>query len=376
MPNKLVLIISAIAIFDLSLIGILSWIKSKKTPYYFWLGWMFIATAIAILDNTHIFVGKGTIILYHIALFFNLAWGAYLISFVKCLRHPNNSSIKINWTLFIPAFLYFPFFILTLIQPHWANDTIRLAEEGKMTPFGVYYNLSICVYTIFSNAFLLWQEYYRDMKLEISNFQHKLIKEVLWTMLVLQLFAFVPFIFKFDIKYVILYMPVFGQIFFLYIFIKMTFSPNAAFNHEAHSEKYLENGTKYSTIKLNEQSAEVILEKIHELMETQKPFLDFDYTLSHMAKDLKVSPNILSMILNSKLNNSFPDFINSFRIKMAIQLLEKANKKNLTIEAIAYDSGFNNRTSFYNAFKKQTGKLPREYLKNENEKEYEQKEVV
>jgi len=159
MPDKLVLIISAIAIFDLSLIGVLSWIKSKKTPYYFWLGWMFIATAIAILDNTHIFVGKGTIILYHIALFLNLAWGAYLISFVQCLRYPNDISIKINWKLFIPAFLYFPFFILTLVQPQWADDTIRLAEVGKLTPFGMYYNFSICTYSIFSNAFLLWQEY-------------------------------------------------------------------------------------------------------------------------------------------------------------------------------------------------------------------------
>lgn len=374
MPDKLVLIISAIAIFDLSLIGILSWIKSKKTPYYFWLGWMFIATAIAILDNTHIFVGKGTIILYHIALFLNLAWGAYLISFVQCLRHPNDISIKINWKLFIPAFLYFPFFILTLVQPQWADDTIRLAEVGKLTPFGMYYNFSICTYSIFSNAFLLWQEYSRRKKLEISKIQHKLIKEVLWIMLVLQLLAFIPFIFKFDIEYIILYMPVFGQIFFLYIFIRMTFSPNSPFNYENLSEKYTENGTKYSTIKVNEQSAEAILERIHELMEKQKPFLDFDYTLSQMAKDLKVSPNILSMIINSKLNNSFPDFINSFRIKMAIHLLEKANKKNLSIEAIAYDSGFNNRTSFYNAFKKQTGKLPKEYLKNEKEKEL--KEVV
>lgn len=374
MPEKIVLIISAIAIFDLSLIGILSWMKSKKTPYYFWLGWMLIATAIAILDNTYIFVGKGTIILYHIALFLNLAWGAYLISFIQCLRNPNDIVVKINWILFIPSFLYFPFLFLTLVQPQWANETISLAEAGKLTPFGMYYNFSICSYSIFSNAFLLWQEYSRHKKLEISRTQHELIKEVLWIMLALQLLAFIPFIFKFDIEYIILYMPVFGQIFFLYIFIRMTFFPNSPFNCEDLSEKYIENGTKYSTLRFNEQSAEVILENIHELMEKKKPFLDFEYTLSQMAKDLKVSPNILSMIINSKLNNSFPDFINSFRVQMAIQLLEESNRKKPTIEAIAYDSGFNNRTSFYNAFKKHTGKLPKEYLKNEKENEL--KEVV
>ena len=88
-----------------------------------------------------------------------------------------------------------------------------------------------------------------------------------------------------------------------------------------------------------------------------------------MAKELKVLPNQLSMVINSKLNCSFPEFVNSLRVKTAIELLDKANKHNMTIEAIAYESGFNNRTSFYNAFKKETGKLPSEYLrKDENEK--------
>jgi len=73
------------------------------------------------------------------------------------------------------------------------------------------------------------------------------------------------------------------------------------------------------------------------------------------------------MILNSKLNSSFPDYINAMRIKTAISLLNDFYKKHLTIETIAYECGFNNRTSFYKAFKKQTGKLPTDYLKNKVE---------
>jgi len=59
----------------------------------------------------------------------------------------------------------------------------------------------------------------------------------------------------------------------------------------------------------------------------------------------------------------FRDFINSYRIRHALTLLDDFEKKNLTIESVAYESGFNNRTSFYNAFKKQTDKLPSAYLK-------------
>ncbi|MPN36528.1 hypothetical protein SDC9_184037 [bioreactor metagenome] len=69
------------------------------------------------------------------------------------------------------------------------------------------------------------------------------------------------------------------------------------------------------------------------------------------------------MVINTKFNTNFPDFINSYRVQYALNLLAVIEEKNLTIESIAYESGFSNRTSFYNAFKKQTGKLPSEYIK-------------
>lgn len=370
MSDKLVIIISGSAVFDLILISILSWYKSKNKPANFWLGWMFFATATAILDNTHIFVGKGTIILYHIAIITNLAWGGYLIAFTKSLRNPEQKKLTFNWKLFIPAYLYLPFFVLTIIQPHWAKNTLTLAESGGMTPFGIYYNFSICVYTIFSNIVLLWQEYSKRFKFDIASLRHKRIKEILWFMLALQLLAFIPFMFKFNVNYIILYMPIFGQIFFLYIFFRITFSAELLF--ETNSEKSVEANIKYATIKLNDDKTEEIRARIIELMHTEKPYLKMDYTLTEMARDLKVVPNMLSMVINSKLNCSFPEYVNSLRIKTAIELLKKAGKNNLTIEAIAYESGFNNRTSFYTAFKKETGKRPSEYLKEELEK----KEVI
>jgi AraC-like DNA-binding protein len=368
MNDQLVIIISGSAVLDLTLIAILSWFKTKNRPANFWLGWMFFATAIAILDNTHILVGKGTIILYHIAIFFNLGWGGYLIAFTNSLRKPRVSQLKIDWRLFIPAYLYFPFFILTFIQPHWSTDTIQLAEAGEMTPFGMYYNFSICAYTILSNVVLLWQSYFRKQKFNICELQQKRIKELLWVMFALQTMAFIPFMFQFDMHYIILYMPIFGQIFFLYVFFRISYSSELLFENNST----VETTAKYATIHLNDDRTEEIRSQIIELMNVEKPYLKMDYALTEMAKDLNVLPNQLSMVINSKLNCSFPEYVNSLRIKTALELLDKASHNNLTIEAIAYESGFNNRTSFYNAFKKQTGKLPSEYLK----KDKNQKEVV
>ncbi|MFT3751839.1 MAG: hypothetical protein QM800_02835 [Paludibacter sp.] len=150
MGDKLIIIISGSAVLNLTLLSAISWFKSKNKPSAFWLGWLFFATAAAILDNTLIFIGAGTIFFYHLGVATNLAWGGYLIAYISSLRNPAEKAIKFNWKLFIPAYLYLPFLILTLLEPQWGKDSIKLAKVGKMTPFGIYYNFSICLYSIIS----------------------------------------------------------------------------------------------------------------------------------------------------------------------------------------------------------------------------------
>ena len=47
MSSILVIILSCLPIFNLSLISVLSWVKSKNITSYFWLGWMCFASAAA-----------------------------------------------------------------------------------------------------------------------------------------------------------------------------------------------------------------------------------------------------------------------------------------------------------------------------------------
>lgn len=355
MNEKIVVIISACAIFNLTMISALSWIKSGKNPSYFWLGSMFFAAAMAILDNICIYTGHGSIILYHIAIILNISWGAYLILFVKNLRSTGKVFGTFDWKLFIPSLLYIPFIVLCIIKPYWAQNTISFAEQGKMTVIGILCNLVICFYSVITNIYLLRKVYTN------KDYSSK-IKELLWVMLILQLMAFVPFIFRFNLEYIILYMPVFGQIFFLYIFYRLTHSTHLFHDAETTFKINYEKTTKYATVKINNDKAEAICTEIKKLMDIEKPYLRMEYTLTEMAKELSILPGTLSMILNSKLNTSFPDYINSFRVKTAVNLLNDFYKKNLTIETVAYECGFNNRTSFYKAFKKQTGRLPSDYI--------------
>ncbi len=79
-------------------------------------------------------------------------------------------------------------------------------------------------------------------------------------------------------------------------------------------------------------------------------------------EELDISQHQLSEILNNSLGKSFTDYINIARIEESRQLL--IHKRDASILEIAFESGFNSKSSFYNAFKKFTGKTPGEY-KNE-----------
>lgn len=123
---------------------------------------------------------------------------------------------------------------------------------------------------------------------------------------------------------------------------------------EAHSVKYQRSA-------LTHDQANRIAEKLTAHMQQHQSYLDPDITLGKLAEGLQVSPNYLSQTLNDTLGMSFFDYINHWRIKDARKRLEMTED---SILEIAYAVGFNARSSFYKAFKMETGQTPAAYRKH------------
>ncbi|WP_316813701.1 helix-turn-helix domain-containing protein [Pedobacter heparinus] len=89
----------------------------------------------------------------------------------------------------------------------------------------------------------------------------------------------------------------------------------------------------------------------------------YDQTLSlkQMAEALKLSPHVLSEVINRYYNKSFFDVVNSFRVEEAKKQLKQIEQLNYTIEGIGYSCGFGSKTTFYRAFKKHAGLTPSEF---------------
>ena len=82
-----------------------------------------------------------------------------------------------------------------------------------------------------------------------------------------------------------------------------------------------------------------------------------------ISKQINLSEGYLSQIINSNTDNNFNEYINNMRVENAKKLLLDDEYFKYTITAIGLESGFNTKTSFYNAFKKITGHTPNNYKK-------------
>ncbi|ATN05571.1 quinolinate synthetase [Chryseobacterium indologenes] len=101
--------------------------------------------------------------------------------------------------------------------------------------------------------------------------------------------------------------------------------------------------------------------QLENIMVLQEPYLDSELNLIKLAEMLSVSTHHLSYVINTGFNKNFFQYVNEFRVEYAKILLKKDSK--LSILGIAYESGFNSKTSFNTTFKKVTGLTPSEFKK-------------
>ncbi|MEL6254075.1 MAG: helix-turn-helix domain-containing protein [Bacteroidota bacterium] len=113
---------------------------------------------------------------------------------------------------------------------------------------------------------------------------------------------------------------------------------------------------RYNGKKIEGQKADELIEKLKGKVEAEQLFLQPNLKLEELARSLNISRHQLSQLLNDNLGKSYSLFINEYRIEYAKGLL--LQEENLSIEAIAYEVGFNSKSSFYSIFKKLSGETP------------------
>ncbi len=247
------------------------------------------------------------------------------------------------------------------------NNTI----EGKLS---IIFGLFIAFFYLVV-MFLELRKYKQLLLENYSNkfaFNYKWLYQLLILLSIIFCFSFFKQAYKFygtnveilNILRVILTLALLG--FLTWIVLKSMYNPDLFRNINSEhtlAKKILieENITNKS-----EKDSREDINRLLEFMESEEPYLDATLTLQKLAEKIERPNRDVSILINHNLNQHFFDFINQFRIQKAQNILLNPKNNQLTIQQIMYDVGFNSKSSFYTAFKKQTGVTPSEYKKNKD----------
>jgi AraC-like DNA-binding protein len=111
---------------------------------------------------------------------------------------------------------------------------------------------------------------------------------------------------------------------------------------------------------VNMEKAEAL--RLH--MAKNQPYLNPDLKVNDVAEALDMHPRSLSLLLKHAYETNFPDFVNSYRVLNAQEMILN-DTSNKTMFEILLDSGFNSKSVFNAAFKKHTGMTPSEYRRKQ-----------
>ena len=115
---------------------------------------------------------------------------------------------------------------------------------------------------------------------------------------------------------------------------------------------------------LDPETSSAIQTRLIFLLDVEKIFRDGNLTLLSLSEKLDITPHQLSWIINDKMNQSFSNLINRYRIEDVKKRLADGGKNDATILQMALDSGFSTKTAFNRAFKRFTGLTPSQYRKS------------
>jgi len=127
---------------------------------------------------------------------------------------------------------------------------------------------------------------------------------------------------------------------------------------DAITQTLADQKTRY--LELDVTAAQLLTQELTKLMQDKQLYRQNELSLPDLAQSLGISVHQLSELLNVHLGQSFYEFVNGYRLQFACNML-KNSKCQLRILDIAFEAGFNNKNSFYRAFREGLGITPNQY---------------
>ncbi len=305
----------------------------------------------------------------------NFAFGPLLLLYLDAQR----TKPKLQrwwWVHFIPAILMFlhflPFYVLKSSQ--------KISIWQGETPFPDF--LLFDFFTNFRDyrffgpvmiIYVIWMIWLlRKMTFEENTDGQALQFEYRWTSIIIAMYSLFVlsylsyFIFSTSPNFELYHDYIISAIMTLtvYVIAYLVFQRPQIIHGQIHQKIFAQ--PKYRTSNLTSMAIDSIEKTVLNYFEEHKPYRDGQLKLKNLSDQLNISPHQLSQVINERFDAPFNQFVNDYRIRDAKTLLRDPEMSKEPIIQIAYQVGFNNKSTFNAAFKKSTGLTPSAYRVQRN----------
>ncbi len=360
-------VILLITIFNLLLFAVfLIGFQKPGNNRHFWLGIFFLSLAVnifhALLLKKPEFYAR-LVHLYYLGSPFAYVYAPALFLYIQALVN-NNSKFRLSGLLhFLPALLFALYLSFTFFFEPAAAKIQRLNDYSVLThtqwiTLVSLLHVQVIAYLIAGIVTLrTYSARIKNYYAAVEKINYSWIRFILYSIILLwlvDLTRFISGIYNLASMHSVEIVLFSGFLVLCYVIIYRAIRQPAIF-----TDSDLPQERKYSLSgPVREKYAKTLLD----YMDREKPYLDPEITLPELSKKVAIPVRSLSEIINNDLKKNFYDFINSYRIRESERLLKESTRFKTVLEVI-YEVGFNSKTAFHNAFKKNTGMTPTQYKK-------------
>lgn len=299
--------------------------------------------------------------LYFLPIFYSFAFGPLIYFYVRSLTNPNFKFKRIFLLHFIPVTIQASLYIFLTFKDYafknWFWQNIHAPFTYRIEFDGTW--ISLTIYLILSFRFIRnYQSWLANNYSETSKTRLNWLKIILLVLMILCLQWPIEIILRdvfniyFEYNYSILILGV----------VALILGIGGLRQANLSNINFIGDEDKHDKKSMPFEIDPIVLNKIIEIMVNEKLYLNPTLNLIEFARALQINPKQVSKHLNTGLNQSFNDFVNQYRIEEVKRRLKSDDVKRLTILAIAYESGFNSKTTFHRTFKTVTGIAPSDYI--------------
>lgn len=309
------------------------------------------------------------------AFIFLAAPSAFL--YVRNMLYSESTLKKYDWLHFLPFLIYFSLTVFVWFGKHTNLQITQYVSDNIHNPFSTL-SLTIWLSYVFYQTMMILN--YDLEKLKDAHFNRgNILRWIkIYHLIVLFLFSalFVHYFLLNNVNHVDFSCYTLISSVLIFTVGWLYFNPQVFYDTNETEPTYdvIEDNSIVLKMKENKSAIPLVKEltadkkqlfliQLENIFSAKELFLKKDLVIRDISDETGISVHHISNLINSEYNLHFQDYVNLKRIEYFKDKINDPEWKDLSLEGMAWGSGFKSRTTCFRAFLKHTGKSPSEYFK-------------